>query len=260
MLIPMFIDAHCHIDALEERTGEKFEDLLARMETPPEAFIHNATSIDSFEYGRIVSETFANVYATYGIHPEYVECFDEARLLLPDYWAHERCVACGEFGLDYHYGADLRDEQIRVFEIQLEDALQTGKPLVLHLREAEEDSVAILKNANLGDTKIHVHCFTSNRSYAEKLLSISDGIHIGFTGILTFKSAEYIREAASIVPLNKLLLETDSPFMAPVPYRGEPSHGGMIPHIAEKLSEIKNVPLEELYRQIRENTKNVYGV
>lgn len=256
----MFIDSHCHIDALEERTGEKFDDMFASWETPPEAFIHNAPNLEAFEYAREISETHANVYATYGIHPEDIENFDEARLIIQDYWAHERCVACGEFGLDYHYGADTRDEQLRVFETQLDDALQTGKPLVLHLREAEDDSIAILKNANLGDTKIHVHCFTSNRDYAESLLKLSDNVHIGFTGILTFRSASYIREAASIVPLNRLLLETDSPFMAPEPFRGKPSHGGMIPYIAKKLAEIKNVELNELYTAVRQNTRNVYGV
>lgn len=256
----MFVDAHCHIDALEERTGETFDSLLAQMETPPEAFIHNAPNLAAFEYARIISETHANVYATYGIHPEDIENFDEARLIITDYWSHERCVACGEFGLDYHYGADTREEQLRVFETQLDDALETGKPLVLHLREAEDDSIAILKNANIANTKIHVHCFTSNREYAEKLLGISDNIYIGFTGILTFRTADYIREAASIVPMNRLLLETDSPFMAPVPYRGKPSHGGMIPHIAKQLAEIKNVELDELYASVRQNTKDVYGV
>ncbi len=255
-----FIDTHCHLDSYEQKSGETFDELFARMETPPESFIHVACAPEDFEDARQRSEAYENIYAAYGIHPEYAENFAENRYLLFDYWEHPRCVGCGEFGLDYHYGADNKKLQIQVFETQLEDALQTNKPLVLHLREAEEDSLSILRNADLKNTKIHVHCFTSNKTFAEQLLKLSDSLYIGFTGIITFKNAESVREAAQIVPLQRLLLETDAPYLAPIPFRGEPSHSGMIPKIAKKLAEIQNVPLDILYKQIRENTKNVYDI
>lgn len=255
-----FVDTHCHMDTYEEQAGEAFDELRERMETPPEAYVHVACSLEAFEDARERSERDAAIFAAYGIHPEYAETYAEAKYLLPDYWAHPRCVGCGEFGLDYHYGSETRKLQLAVFEEQLNDALLTGKALVLHLREAEEDSLSVLKDANLGAVKIHVHCFTSNKAFAERLLEVSPNLYLGFTGIVTFKNADAIREAASIVPLERLLLETDSPYLAPVPFRGKPSHGGMIPQIAEKLAQIKSVPLETLYEQVRQNTRDVYGI
>lgn len=255
-----FVDTHCHLDTYEEHSAESFDSLRERIEYAPEAYIHVACAPNDFEDARIRSESYADVYATYGVHPEYANAYNEVKYLLPDYWSHPRCVGCGEFGLDYHYGKENKTEQCIVFEDQLKQALLTQKALVLHLREAEEDSLAILKNAPLNDTKIHVHCFTSNAPFAEKLLSISDNIFIGFTGIITFKNADNVRMAASVVPLKRMLLETDAPYLAPVPFRGTPAHSGMIPAIAEKLAEIKNVEIEELYDVIRKNTHFVYGI
>lgn len=255
-----FVDTHCHMNTYEEQAGEPFDELRERMETPPEAYVHVACSLEDFEDARERSERDSAIFAAYGIHPEHAETYAEAKYLLPDYWAHPRCVGCGEFGLDYHYGSETRKLQLGVFEEQLNDALQTGKAIVLHLREAEEDSVSVLRNANLEGAKIHVHCFTSNRAFAEQLLGLSPHLYIGFTGILTFKNADAIREAAGMVPLDRLLLETDSPYLAPIPFRGKPSHGGMIPHIAAKLAELKSVPLETLYEQVRQNTHAVYGI
>lgn len=256
----IFIDTHCHLDTYEEHSAENFDELRSRIETPPYAYVHVACDPNSFEDARIRSESYIDVFSTYGIHPEYAEEYENAKYLLPDYWNHPRCVGCGEFGLDYHYGKENQSLQCKVFEDQLQEALQTGKALVLHLREAEEDSLAILKNAPLGDAKIHVHCFTSNANFAENLLALNPNLYIGFTGIITFKNAENVRDAARVVPIERMLLETDAPYLAPVPYRGSPAHSGMIPAIAEKLAEIKDVPLEHLYSIIRNNTKLVYGI
>ena len=255
-----FVDTHCHLNTLEEMTGESFSSLLERMETLPEAFIHVACSAEDFEDARMRSEEYGNIYATYGIHPEHAKTYETEKYFLDDYLSHPRCVGCGEFGLDYHYENYDRNLQIRVFEDQLSLALGTDKPLVLHLRDAEDDSIAILKNANIKDRKIHVHCFTGSLSFAENLLALSDNIYIGFTGIITFKNAENVRAAANSIPLDKMLLETDAPYLAPVPFRGMPANSSMIPCIAEKLASIKNVSLDTLYETIRENTKIVYGI
>jgi TatD DNase family protein len=255
-----FIDTHCHLDTYEEHSAESFESLRERIETPPEAYIHVACDPEAFEDARIRSESYFDVFATYGIHPEYVHTYEQNKYLLPDYWEHPRCVGCGEFGLDYHYGKENKELQRSVFEDQLEMALNTQKAIVLHLREAEEDSLSILKNAPLQNTKIHVHCFTSNASFAEELLKISNNIYIGFTGIITFKNAENVRKAVEVIPLNRLLLETDAPYLAPVPHRGTPAHSGMIPHIADKIAELKNTDIENVYFTTRENTRYVYGI
>ena len=277
----MFIDTHCHIDSYERHAGEFFDALLERFRTSsfanvlssakekaaaakiacPEAFIHVACDPADFEYARKLSEKYDNVYTAYGIHPEYVEtetAEDEARLL--EYLAHPKCVACGEFGLDYHYGAETKVAQVKLFERHLQLGIESGKPLVLHLREADDDALAVLRAANLHDTKIHIHCFTGTPEFVEQLLALDAQIFVGFTGIVTFNNAQSVRDAAALVPLEQMLLETDAPYMAPVPFRGKPCHSGYIPFIADKLAEIKNVPVDELYRHCRENTKKCYGI
>ena len=277
----MFIDTHCHIDSYERHAGESFDALLARFRTSsfaterstakekaaaakiacPEAFIHVACDPADFECARELSEKYPFVYTAYGIHPEYVEtetAEDEARLL--EYLAHPKCVACGEFGLDYHYGAETKAAQVKLFERHLQLGIKSGKPLVLHLREADDDALDVLRAANLHDTKLHIHCFTGTPEFVEQLLALDAQIFVGFTGIVTFNNAQSVRDAAAIVPIDQMLLETDAPYMAPVPFRGKPCHSGYIPFIAEKLAEIKNVPVEELYRHCRENTKKCYGI
>ena len=267
----MFIDTHCHIDSYEQHSGESFEALLARLPHDPdnnvkmpEAFIHVACDPADFDYARELTEKYPNVYAAYGIHPEYVEtetAEDEQRMM--EFLKHPKCVACGEFGLDYHYGAETKAKQVELFERHLQLGLESGKPLVLHLREADEDALAVLRNADIQGKKIHVHCFTGSPEFCGQMLDLgSKGaeIYVGFTGIITFKNAQNVRDAAAIVPPDQMLLETDSPYMAPIPYRGKPCHSGYIPYIAQALATIKNLPVEELYRHCRENTRRCYGI
>ena len=197
----MFIDTHCHIDSYERHAGENFDTLLARLSHDsdpaimlPEAFIHVACDPADFDYARELSEKYGNVYAAYGIHPEYVETEtpeDEARML--EMLKHPKCVACGEFGLDYHYGADTREAQTKLFERHLRLGIESGKPLVLHLREADDDALAILGNAPLKGVNVHVHCFTGTRDFAERLLALEAEIFIGFTGIVTFKKSPTVK-------------------------------------------------------------------
>ncbi|MBR3071884.1 TatD family hydrolase [Fibrobacter sp.] len=277
----MFIDTHCHIDSYERHAGESFNTLLERFRTSsfasvlssakekaaaskitqPEAFIHVACDPADFDYARTLSEKYDNVYTAYGIHPEYVEtetAEDEARML--EFLKHPKCVACGEFGLDYHYGAETKAAQVKLFERHLQLGIESGKPLVLHLREADDDALAVLRTASLHNRNVHVHCFTGTPEFVEQLLALDANIFVGFTGIVTFNNAQSVRDAAALVPLEQMLLETDSPYMAPVPFRGKPYHSGYIPFIADKLAEIKNVPVEDIYKHCRENTKKCYGV
>ena len=264
----MFIDTHCHIDSYERHAGESFNALLERLAhdadpnvQTPEAFIHVACDPKDFEYARDISEKYPNVYAAYGIHPEYVETEtidDEKRMV--EMLKHPKCRACGEFGLDYHYNPETRPQQITLFERHLHLGIESGKPLVLHLREADDDALAVLRNANLHGKNVHVHCFTGTREFAERLLALDANMFIGFTGIITFKNAQNVRDAAAIVPDNRLLLETDAPYMAPIPYRGKPCHSGYIPYVAQKLAETKKKPVEDIYRLCRENTRCCYGI
>ena len=267
----MFIDTHCHIDSYEHHAGEGFDALLERLPHDPdknvelpEAFIHVACDPADFDRAKELSEKYPNVYAAYGIHPEYVEtetAEDEARLV--EILKHPKCVACGEFGLDYHYGAETKAQQVKLFERHLQLGLASKKPLVLHLREADDDALAVLRNADLSRTNIHVHCFTGSPEFCAQMLDLGTqgaNIFVGFTGIVTFKNAQNVRDAAALVPLDQMLLETDAPYMAPVPYRGKPCHSGYIPYIAQALAQVKEIPVEQLYRDCRENTRRCYGI
>lgn len=268
----MFIDTHCHIDSYERHSGESLDSLLEQLAsdtdpkvTLPEAFIHVACDPKDFEYARELSEKYPNIYAAYGIHPEYVlteTAEDEARMM--EFLKHPKCVACGEFGLDYHYDLEHRAEQVKLLERHLQLGLESGKPLVLHLREADDDALAVLRNADLQAKNVHIHCFTGTPEFAGQLLELgaskNANFFVGFTGIVTFKNAQNVRDAAALVPLDQMLLETDSPYMAPIPYRGKNCHSGYIPYIAEKLAEVKNVSVEEIYKHCRENTRRCYGI
>ncbi len=176
-------------------------------------------------------------------------------------------------GLDYHYTKSPQEVQKRVFARQLDVACGLGKPLVIHTRDAENDTLEILKDHVLDKTTpIHVHCFTSSKKLATDLLKTFSNLYLGFTGIVTFSSAkelhELVKEVIVVpmnaneaqVPLNKILLETDGPFLAPVPFRGKIAHSGMIPYIAECIAKLKKVPVEQLYEQVRKNTEVVYGI
>ena len=286
----MFIDTHCHLDAYEEFSKESLDALFERLRSNtaklsagptangeaswnspknakedfvqmPEAFIHVACSPESFDRGVELSEKYPFVFTAYGIHPECVlreTPSDEERLL--ELLKHPKAIACGEFGLDYHYGKDTRKQQLNLFQRHLQLGIQSGKPLVLHLREADDDALAILRSVNLQGKNIHVHCFTVDPEFVEELLSLDANVFIGFTGIVTFKSAQNVRDAASLVPYERILLETDTPYMAPVPFRGKTCHPGFIPYTAQMLATLKKMDLEELYRQCRKNTRICYGI
>ncbi|MDR1760624.1 MAG: TatD family hydrolase [Fibrobacter sp.] len=256
-----FIDTHCHIDTYEEMSGTSFAELWKTLDPKPAAFIHSACSPKEFEYAKTLPALYPEACCGYGVHPHYIDEYTpeldaplNALLQLP------RTVACGEIGLDYHYGKDNHEKQKKVFEHLLEIGIRSGKAITLHLREAENDSLAILKNAHLKNTKIHVHCFTSTPEFAEQLLALSDTLYIGFTGIISFKNADNVKEAARRVPLERLVLETDAPYLAPIPFRGKPAHPGMIPIIAEHLARIKEVETELLMEICLKNSKTLYGI
>jgi len=176
------------------------------------------------------------------------------------YLGLSKTVACGEIGLDYHYEGPAHATQKIIFDRQLRIGLEMKKPIVLHLREADEDSLSILRKAPLSGAKIHVHCYTGSPEFVMELLQLPAQVFIGFTGIITFKNAQNVRDAAKIVPLHQLLLETDAPYLAPVPYTGKPAHSGMIPIIAEQIATIKEISLDNLMNACRENTRSFYGI
>ena len=256
-----FVDSHCHMDSFTEKSGIDLDSWWNTVSPKPDAILHVACEKSGFDYAEKISRLYPNVYTAFVIHPQNADSYDaETEECLMRLWASPKTVGIGEIGFDYHYETASRKKQREVFERQLEIGSPFHKVFVLHLREADDDSLNVLQHAHLQNATLHIHSCTASCRFVEAALQLPCRVYVGFTGILTFKNAESVREAASRVPLNRLLLETDSPYLAPVPFRGKPSHAGMIPQIGEVLAQVKNIPFEELMKQVRQNTRDCYGI
>eukprot|EP00276_Gloeochaete_wittrockiana_P003546 CAMPEP_0184657158 /NCGR_PEP_ID=MMETSP0308-20130426/17019_1 /TAXON_ID=38269 /ORGANISM="Gloeochaete witrockiana, Strain SAG 46.84" /LENGTH=264 /DNA_ID=CAMNT_0027094593 /DNA_START=91 /DNA_END=885 /DNA_ORIENTATION=+ len=260
-----YVDTHCHVDAILERlkvpldsaTDLKFLNFPATYDR----CITVACEVESFEPTMRRLINIPDVYAAFGIHPHDASVYNdsiESRII--EAMSSPKVVAWGECGLDYHYDKSPRDVQQHVFARQIKQAVKLGKPIVVHTREAEEDTLRIMKEHVPQDWRVHVHCFTDSLAFAKNLLAHFSSLCIGFTGVITFKNAQDVQKVVSEVPLERILLETDGPFMAPIPHRGKPSHPGYIPFIAAKIAEIKGVNVETVFEQCRKNTLRIYGI
>lgn len=252
----MMIETHCHLDYLK---AEPLEEIRNKIK---EAGITKVITIgvDPLNLDKVmeISNTCEEVYFTQGIHPHDAKDATDiefnkiiTRATMP------KMVAVGEIGLDYHYDNSPREIQRSVFEKQLQIACDQDLPVVIHTRDADEDTKAILKNFS---TKLKrkgvVHSFTSTLELAEFVLS--EGFYIGFNGIITFKKAENVQEVVKITPIERILFETDSPFLTPVPHRGKENAPFYLPFVAAKIAELKNVDLESLKTQVLQNSFNCF--
>ena len=197
----------------------------------------------------------------FGIHPHEAKKWnDTVQAQFESAMSHPNVVAWGECGLDYFYDNSPRDLQRAVFITQMGLAVKHGRPLVVHTRDAEDDTVELMTKHLPKHWTVHVHCCTSPRSMVEPLLAHFPNLYVGFTGVVTFPNADLVRDTVACVPLNRILLETDGPFMAPLPFRGALAHPGHVPFTGEKVAEIKGVSVQELFAAARENTRAVYGI
>jgi TatD DNase family protein len=269
-----FIDTHCHLDSILAKLEiPDFAAFKARYLIP--GIEDSANPLPSPAFGGCITiscdpdsigpalDLMRNdgVYGAFGIHPHDAKAYGpelEARLVAA--MADPKTVAWGEIGLDYHYNMSPPETQREVFARQIRLGVEHGKPLIIHTREAEADTLEILLREAPRDWKIHVHCFTSSPDMAEKLLAAFPDLCLGLTGIVTFKNAQVLQEVAKTTPLERLLLETDGPYLAPIPFRGKPAHPGHIPYIAMKIAELKGVGVGAVYAAARENTRRIYGI
>jgi len=258
--IPVFdhpiIETHCHLDYLKERP---LADTLAEMQRVNiERVITIAVSPENLGTVRELSQTAPWVYGTQGVHPHDAEKYsDEAEAEIRAHAGDEKIVAVGEIGLDYFYDNADRDVQRQVFRRQLQIASDTDRPVVIHSREADEDTIAILKEFE-GSLKRRgvIHSFTSGPGLAE--YALSEGWCLGFNGITTFNKAENVRDIVRMTPIEQILLETDSPFLAPVPYRGKENAPFYIPFVAEKIAEVKDLPLQDVLASTYANSLRTF--
>ena len=201
----------------------------------------------------------AGVVSTVGVHPHDARFADDALLAdLERVAGDDAVVALGEMGLDYHYTRSPQDVQRRVFRQQLQMAQRVGRPVVLHLREATEDALRILRDEGLPAAGGIVHCYSEGPDPLDDFLDL--GLHIAFSGIVTFPAAEPLRVAARRVPDDRLLVETDAPYLAPVPHRGKTNEAAFVIHTAEVLAEVRGVPVARVAEQTFENALSVYRI
>ena len=245
----MFIDTHCHL--ADEYDGGT-DAIIARAKEANVGAIICATAegIDIKPALEIASK-YNNIFVTTGIHPDYVNA-NTNKYLTDEILNNPHVIGVGEIGLDYHYNPQTRTQQIELFEQQLDIAYKHNLPVAIHTRDAEEDTANILTNKYHGV----MHCFTSSWDLAKVMLD--RGFYFSASGIMTFKNAESVRETFSKIPNDRIVIETDSPYCAPVPYRGKVCEPVMIIETAKVLAAIKNLQLSELETILLENTKRLY--
>lgn len=251
----LVFDSHAHYD--DSRFDGDRDSLLKSL---PQRGVGKLVNIgadkQSSEASVMLAEKYDYIYATVGIHPHDASTFDkDAEDMLYRLSKNPKVVAIGEIGLDYHYDKSPRDIQISAFKRQLEIAADVKKPVVIHSREATADTHDILEHYRPAGI---IHCFSGSAEMAEVYVKM--GFYIGFTGVVTFKNAAKPLLAAAAVPLDRLLLETDCPYMAPEPFRGKRSDSSMIIHTAAALAKVKGIKTEELIKQCHINALSVYNI
>ena len=251
------IDSHVHLDY--PQFEGRLDEVMARAgELGVREMISIGVKISTAEKPRYIAETFENVWFSAGIHPHEAaaeSCDLEAVLKAAD---HPKCVAIGEAGLDYHYDYAPRAIQANMFRMQIEAARQTGLPLIVHARSADEDMAAILEEEMQKGAFMGVlHCFSSGADLARRALAI--GFYVSFSGILTFNKAEELREIAGFVDEGRVLVETDAPYLAPVPHRGGVNEPGFTRYVLNRLAEIKGKSQQDMAEITRRNTLNLFS-
>ena len=204
-----------------------------------------------------LAETYGNFFATVGVHPDHEDRTGVDPERLVELARHPRIVAIGETGLDYYrLSGDLAWQRER-FRAHIRAARGCGKPLVIHTRQAAEDTLTIMREEGAGEVGGVMHCFTESRAVAEAAIAL--GFHISLSGIVTFKNADALRDVARWVPPERLLVETDSPYLAPVPYRGKTNRPGLVRHVGEEVARLRGIPHEELARVTSSNFFSLFS-
>ncbi|TAH50066.1 MAG: TatD family deoxyribonuclease [Betaproteobacteria bacterium] len=246
----MFIDSHCHLD---------FPDLAAREDEILATMAANGVaqalciSVRLEDFPRVLglAERHANLWATVGVHPDNADCHEPDEAELVRLANHPRVVGIGETGLDYYWNKDEPEWQRTRFRTHIRAARACGKPLVVHTRNAAADTLRLMREEGAGEIGGVMHCFTESWEVAEGALEM--GFHISFSGIVTFRNAKALKEVAKRVPLDRLLIETDAPYLAPVPHRGKTNEPGWVVHVAEEIARLRDEPLERIERATTDN-------
>jgi TatD DNase family protein len=252
------VDSHCHLDY--EGLAEDLPAMLARCEDVGVGLMLSISSrVKKFPGLLAIAEKYENVFCTVGTHPHNAhEELDITTADLVKLTHHPKVVGIGEVGLDYHYDNSPREAQVHGFRSHIAAARETGLPLVIHTREAEDDTIRVLEEEmSRGPFKALLHCFTSKQYLAERAVAL--GLTVSFSGILTYKSAEELRVTAKALPSDRLLVETDAPFLAPVPYRGKSNEPSFVVKTLETLAQTRGVSADTMAKITSDNFFNLFS-
>lgn len=250
----MYFESHAHYD--DERFDEDRDTILASFPAEGIETVVNASSdIKSSKASIALSEKYPFFYAAVGVHPHEVENITEADIdELRELSKHPKVVAIGEIGLDYYYDLSPRDLQRHWFKRQLELADELKMPVIIHSRDAAQECFDIIKNSNVRNGVIH--CYSGSAEMAEEYIKM--GFYIGVGGSLTFKNNKKGVETVERIPIEKILIETDSPYLAPVPYRGKRNDSRLLKYVVERISQIKNIPENDICNITKNNAQNLF--
>ena len=249
----MLVDSHCHLNMIDLTPFEgNLDNVLAHAkERNVGYFLSVAVTLEDHLDLVKITETYPNVYISAGLHPNELpeQALDVESLM--EKAAHPRVIAIGETGLDYYrQEGDINWQQSR-FKQHIDCARKFNKPLIIHTRQAKEDTLAIMQSENAKDVGGVMHCFTEDWEMAKRAMDLN--FYISFSGIVTFKNATVLQEVARKMPLNRMLIETDCPYLAPIPHRGKPNVPGYVSHVAEFLATLRNEPLSKIAESTTEN-------
>jgi TatD DNase family protein len=253
----MFVDSHCHLDFPELR-----DDLPQVLDAMRDNRVTHALCIAVEMQGwpavHAIARAHANLYASVGVHPDYADIEEPTVDTLVARSRDEKIVAIGETGLDYYrLTGDLGWQRDR-FRTHIRAARTAGKPLGIHTRASADDTIAIMREERANEAGGVMHCFTETWEVAQRALDL--GFHISFSGIVTFKNAVELKDVARRVPLDRMLIETDSPYLAPVPYRGKRNQPAWVRHVAEEIARLREVPVEAIAAASSDNFFRLFGI
>jgi TatD DNase family protein len=254
-----FIDSHCHLDY--DPLYNDLEGTLQRArDRGVKVFLTIGTELSKIPILTEIAKNQQNVFATLGVHPHEAQKTLPAKELLHTLIhesRHPKMVGFGETGLDYYYAHSPKEDQLRSFKAHIEAAIDCDIPLIVHTRDAEEDTIHALKTIGQGHARGLIHCFSGSAWLRDQALEL--GFYISASGIVTFKKAQGIRDLFKDVPLDRLLIETDSPYLAPEPYRGKPNEPAFVVEVAKRLADLKEMSLDDLGKQTSENFLKLFS-
>jgi TatD DNase family protein len=253
----MLVDSHCHLD-FPDFSGRLPQVIESMKDSGITAAVCIGVSMESMQTVLSLAEKHACLYASVGVHPEHQDCIEPSLDQLISLAQHPKVIGIGETGLDYYWHKDCPEWQRDRFRVHIRAARQCGKPLIVHTRDAAEDTLRLMREEGAGETGGVMHCFTETMEVAASALDL--GFYISFSGIVTFKNAKSIKEVAKSIPLDRILIETDAPYLAPVPYRGKTNEPAYVRYVAEEIARLRNLPIEDVAQATTENFCRLFKV